>query len=192
LAGDEGVVVTAENDRIPPALYHEAALAILAQRGPGGLRPATLCTALGVPITRVDAEFGSWASFVESLLEYWEAEQTWAPMELALAPADPRQRVEAMKHLATTVPHAAEAAIRAWGHSDPAVRRVQDRVDAQRTEAARQVIAGLGVDDAYAGRLATMGIALLVGMQQIHAALDVGLLRAVLDDYERLILSQLD
>lgn len=180
-----------ENDRIPPALYHEAALDILARRGPGGLRAATLCTALGVPIARVDEEFGSWAGFVEALLEYWEAEQTWAPVELALAAAEPRQRVEAMKHLATTVPHEAEAAIRAWSHSDPVVRRIQERVDAQRTEAARQVIAGLGVDDATARRLATMGIALLVGMQQIHAAVDVVLLRAVLDDYERTVLAHL-
>lgn len=188
LAGGEVVAVT-EHDRITPAHYHVAALDILAQRGPGGLRAATLCAALGVPITRVDEEFGSWSGFVEALLEHWESEQTWAPVELALATADPWQRIEVLKHLATTVPHEAEAAIRAWSHSDPVVRRIQLRVDSQRTEALRQVIAGLGVEDAVARRLATMGIALLAGMQQLHAPLDVDRLRAVLTDYEQLVVS---
>ncbi|WP_300006794.1 TetR/AcrR family transcriptional regulator [Pseudonocardia sp.] len=184
--------MAAEHGRLPPARYHVAALGILAQRGPGGLRAATLCTALGIPIGRIDEEFGSWAGFVEALLEYWEAEQTWAPAELALAVPDARQRVESLKHLATTLPHEAEAAIRAWAHCDPVVRRTQQRVDAQRTEATRQVIAGLGIDDAVARRLATMGIALLAGMQQVHGPVDVAELRAVLDDYERLVLSELD
>ncbi len=178
-----------KHDRIPPALYHVAALDILALRGPGGLHAATLCTALGVPIASVDEEFGSWPGLVEALLEHWESEQTWAPLELTLARADPWQRIEVLKHLATTVPHGAEAAIRAWSHSDPVVHRIQLRVDAQRVEALRQVIAGLGIDDAVARRLATMGIALLAGMQQLHRPIDVDQLRAVLTDYEQLVVS---
>jgi hypothetical protein len=181
------VVAVAEHGRVPPARFHVAGLDILAQRGPGGLNAATLCTALGVPIASVGEEFGSWPGFVEALLEHWESEQTWAPVELALTRADPWQRIGMLKHLATTVPHEAEAAIRAWSHSDPVVRRIQLRVDAQRIEALRQVIAGLGIEDAVARRLATMGVALLAGMQQLRAPVDV--LRVVLTDYEQLIVS---
>lgn len=167
--------------------YFDAALGTLATAGAAELKIGPLCRGLGVTSGSFYHHFGSWAGFVEALLEHWETEQTRRVFELTRALGDPWERVETLEKLATTVPHEAEAAIRAWSKADPAVAAAQRRVDELRLDGLAEVITGVGADDATARRLAVLGIAVLVGIQQLRTPVDRAELAAVLADFERVI-----
>jgi AcrR family transcriptional regulator len=131
--------------------------------------------------------FGGWAGFVEALLTHWEAEQTQRIVELARAAADPEQRLDVLRQQATDLPHDAEAAIRAWGRGEQRVSQTQQRVDARRHAALLAIVSDLGVQPEDAERLATTGMALLVGMQQLQRPVDIDMLGAVFDELGRTI-----
>ena len=162
-------------------------MTLLGDEGRSGLKLAPLCREVGVTSGSFYHHFGSWAGFVEAMLAHWEAEQTQRLIALSFVPDDPWERIEVMKTVAVTVPHEAEAAIRAWGRSDPAVGRAQRRVDSARIAGLHEVILGVGGDEATARRLSLMGIALLAGVQQIRSLVDRGELLAVFNDFERVI-----
>lgn len=162
-------------------------MALLGDEGQPGLKIAPLCRQAGVTSGSFYHHFGSWAGFVEAMLADWEAEQTLRLIALVQEADDPWERVVVMKNLAVTVPHEAEAAIRAWGKTEPAVGRAQRRVDAARIEGLREVILGVGGDEATARRLSLMGIALLAGVQQIRSLVDRGELLSVFNDFEQVI-----
>jgi AcrR family transcriptional regulator len=167
--------------------YFEAALSQLAAQGAEGLTISWLCRALGVTSGSFYHYFGGWAGFVEALLTHWEAEQTQRIVELARAAAGPEQRLEVLQRQATALPHDAEAAIRAWGRGEERVGQTQQRVDARRLAALRTIISDMGVAPQDAERLATTGVALLVGMQQLQRPVDIAMLGAVFDELGRTI-----
>jgi AcrR family transcriptional regulator len=167
--------------------YFAAALERLAADGPEGLTIGWLCGQLGVTSGSFYHYFGGWARFVEALLEHWEAEQTHRIVELAHGRANVEQRLNVMQQQASELPHAAEAAIRAWGRSDDRVRDALRRVDALRHAEVRALIAGIGVDPEQAELLATMALALLVGMQQLQRPVDVDVLRGMFDELGRTV-----
>lgn len=167
--------------------YFAAALSQLAAQGAEGLTISRLCQALGVTSGSFYHYFGGWAGFVEALLAHWEDEQTQRIVRLARAEAGAEQRLDVLRRQATALPHEAEAAIRAWSRGDRRVDQAQRKVDAQRHAALRAIIVDLGLPAPDAERLATTGMALLVGMQQLHRPVDLGLLNAVFDEFERTI-----
>lgn len=169
--------------------YYDAAMSILAREGAAGLKIGPLCRSLGVTSGSFYHHFGGWAGFVRGLLRYWEAEQTDRIVELARATADPVERIDVVKQLSVELRHDAEAAIRAWAQIDPEVGRAQARVDVQRRIALEQVVADVVPDPDDARRLAVFGISLMAGYQQTCDPRDRDLLRALFDDYQRLILS---
>jgi hypothetical protein len=124
---------------------------------------------------------------VEALLTHWEAEQTQRIVELARAAASPEQRLDVLRRQATALPHDAEAAIRAWGRGEERVGQAQQRVDARRHAALRAIISDMGVGPQDSERLATTGMALLVGMQQLQRPVDITMLGAVFDELGRTI-----
>ncbi|GAB2931346.1 TetR/AcrR family transcriptional regulator [Rhodococcus aerolatus] len=146
--------------------YFAAAMELLAADGPSALTLSRLCAAVGVTSGSFYHHFVGVDGFVGALLEHWEAQQTRRILEVVGASADPWQRVSVVKHLGAALPHRAEAAIRSWAAADAAVGAAQRRVDAERTEGLREVVAGVGVPPATASRLARLGVALLAGAQQ--------------------------
>jgi AcrR family transcriptional regulator len=171
--------------RVTPEQYFEAALRILAADGGAELKIGRLCAEVGVTSGAFYHHFGGWPGFVTELLAYWEAEQTSRVLELTRARPHAWERVEVMKHLSATVPHEAEAAIRAWSRGEPAVAEAQQRVDRLREDGLYSVIAGVGVPERDARRLALMGVALLAGLQQLRSPMDTEELLGVLDELER-------
>lgn len=174
------VVVTRED-------YFAAAMTVLAGEGFSALKIGRLCKAVGVTTGSFYHYFGSWDGFVTELLEYWEREQTARILHLATVPDDPAERVATLKELALTLPHEAEAAIRAWSNTNPTIADFQRRVDGERLEALRQVVAGVVSDAKTAEYLAFVGITLLVGLQQWRTPVRRAELVRVLDTYEELI-----
>lgn len=174
------VVVTRED-------YFDTAMRVLAAEGFSALKIGTLCKACGVTTGSFYHHFAGWDAFVRDLLEYWEQEQTQRILALTVASDDPTERVATMKRLAMTLPHEAEAAIRAWANTNPLVAELQRRVDEHRLAAVRLVVAGVVGDGPAADYLATFGITLLVGLQQWRSPVDPGELQRVLDTFESLL-----
>lgn len=176
--------------QVGPAQYFASAMSLLAAGGPGGLKIGPLCAELGVTSGSFYHHFGGWSGFVRALLEHWETEQTARILELTRsATDDPVERLDVLKRLAVTLPHAAEAAIRSWAAVDADVAAALRRIDARRLAALEDVLADALPDRAVAVRLASFGQSMLVGFQQIHHPPDPELLRALLDDYHVLVLS---
>jgi AcrR family transcriptional regulator len=178
--------------QVSPDRYYEVALGILATDGVTGLKIGKMCGTLNVTSGSFYHHFGGWSGFVAGLLEYWEAEQTRRLLLLTQARPDPWERVQVLKELATTVPHEAEAAIRAWGRSDPLVGAVQRQVDDLRKDGLRQVILDVGVKPDDADLLASMGMALLAGHQQLSSPVGVRELRALLDEFEQIVIDHVN
>jgi AcrR family transcriptional regulator len=171
--------------------YFEAALTILATEGHHALKMTPLCKALGVTTGSFYNYFGSWAEFAPELLTYWEREQTVRILELSSIPSDPLEKMATMRTLATEVPHASEAAIRAWANGDPVVAQFQRRVDTERFEAIRAVIKDVVADDKRSDLLAMMGLSILVGFQSLRHPVDPVELMHVLEEYDLAVRSRM-
>jgi AcrR family transcriptional regulator len=167
--------------------YFAASLTRLAQQGADALTIASLCQQLGVTSGSFYHYFGGWSGFVDALLAHWEDDQTRRIVELAAATAHPMERLAFMGEQAVALPHEAEAAIRAWSRSDDRVRLVVRRVDTRRHAELKRILVDAQVDPAHADELATMGMALLVGMQQLQRPVDTGTLRVLFDELIRLV-----
>ncbi|MEJ2888311.1 TetR/AcrR family transcriptional regulator [Actinomycetospora aeridis] len=172
--------------------YFDHALRLLAREGRNGLRIGKLCAAVGVTSGSFYHHFGSWEGFVAALLEHWEREEVGRLVEMVNATSeDPVERVTLMKHLALTIPHEAETAIRAWATVDPTVEAAQRAVDRGRVGALADVLAPVVADARARERLAALGIAVLAGHQQIAGVVDVDL-SDLLDEYEVAVRAQAD
>lgn len=171
------------------AAYFQAAFDLLGENGYPGLKLATLCRRLAVTTGSFYHHFGGWSAFVEELLGHWENDQTERVLRLSRAAPDAAARVRTMKELAaTTLPHAAESAIRVWSGDDHRVREVQDRMDALRIAAVGEIIGGVVHDPEQAGRLAVMGVSLMIGWQQLRPPRPVSELAMLLDEFELTVL----
>jgi AcrR family transcriptional regulator len=180
----------ARHQKVTQEQYFEAALARLAAHGADGLTIGGLCAELGVTSGSFYHYFGSWAGFVATLLAHWEVEQTQAIADRASAVADPEVRLDLLRDRAGALPHDAEAAIRAWSQADEVVGQAQRRVDRLRHDQLRGAVLGMGVPADRADRLATMGLALLVGLQQLERPVDGVVLRAVFDEFGAMVADQ--
>jgi AcrR family transcriptional regulator len=169
-----------------PRSYFDEALRVLAREGRNGLRIGRLCAALGVTSGSFYHHFGGWDGFVAALLEHWEREEVGRIVELVNASDDPFERVRRMKHLALTVPHEAETAIRAWATVDPVVEAAQRAVDQGRLRALGDVLAPVIDDPSRRERLAALGVAVLAGHQQIAGVADTDL-ASLLDEFDLLV-----
>jgi AcrR family transcriptional regulator len=170
--------------------YFGAAMEILATEGAGSLKIGVLCKRLKVTSGSFYGYFGSFDGFVVELLEFWEDAQTLRIAELSNAPDDPADRIHTMRVLAGTVPHEAEAAIRAWAHTHPLVAVAQKRVDKRRHEALTGILRPAFRTRAEASGLALMGISLLVGLQQWRSPVKQKEFDLLFDEYEAIVMAK--
>lgn len=170
--------------------YFTAAMTILAQDGVGRLKIAPLCRALNVTSGSFYGYFGSLQGFIDEFMAHWEATLTEQIVALVSIEPDPVLRIHALKELAGALPHDAEAAIRSWSYSNESVADVLDRVDRRREEILRDQLA-LSVGDDRARILATVGMTMLVGLQQWHRPVSRADYELVFTEFERLVLSSI-
>lgn len=169
--------------------YFRAAFDLLAEQGHGGLKLGALCRRLTITTGSFYHHFDGWSGFVAALLSHWEAEQTERILRYSRAAPDAVTRVRTMKELtASTVPHAAEAAIRMWGGGDPRVRQVQDRIDELRIAALAEILGGVIDDVAQTRRLAVLGVSIMIGWQQLRQPRDPSELAELFDEFEATVL----
>ncbi|MBN9758266.1 MULTISPECIES: TetR/AcrR family transcriptional regulator [unclassified Pseudonocardia] len=165
--------------------YYAAAIAILSGSGAHELTMTALHRGLGVSSGSFYNWFRNWPDFVERFLEHWRG-STEAIAREAAGPHDPHERLELLRRLSRTVPHDAEAAIRVWATTDPAVAEAQRAVDARRLEVIRRAVAAAGAPDA-ADELAELCLSAVVGAQLRHRPVDVEGLDRVLARFIALV-----
>ncbi|MDT7723906.1 MAG: hypothetical protein QOI21_482 [Actinomycetota bacterium] len=169
--------------------YFDAALVLLAESGFKGLNIGRMCTSLGVTSGSFYHYFGSWPAFVHALLEFWENRQVVNLRDLAWGTSGPEADFEALMKLTLGLRHGAEAAIRAWGMNDEIVRVAQKRVDAARTKTVGKAVLGIVGDRSTAKVVTSLGLAMLIGYQQLAASGDAVDLGKLLDQFTRLVYS---
>ncbi|WP_216911348.1 TetR/AcrR family transcriptional regulator [Nocardia noduli] len=169
--------------------YFDTALAVLAELGFKGLNIGVLCRRLGVTSGSFYHHFGSWQGFVDALLEHWENRQVLILRTLRFNQGNPDDDIRAMSDLASGLHHAAEAAIRAWAGNDESVGLALKRVDESRRRTVHKAIKGVVGDDETTAVVTSLGMAMLVGHQQLTARGEDVSLEQLLAQYARLIYS---
>jgi AcrR family transcriptional regulator len=166
--------------------YFAAALEILTDQGSGHLTMTALHQRLEVSSGSFYHFFNSWDDFVAQFLESW-IEQTAEISSKAERESDPFDRLETLRFLARTVPHAAEAAMRIWSATDSAVAAAQRHVDTQRLAIIRNAVRAAGVTDVQADHLARHGLSIIVGWQQLSRPFDLQMLDEMLGQFIELV-----
>lgn len=170
--------------------YYEAALEILATGGAGEIKVSVLCKALRVTSGSFYGYFGSMGGFVTEFLKYWEVSQTERVAELITTPTDLATRVRVMKDLTASLPHAAEAAIRSWAHTNPDVGEMQRFVDERRLETLAGILEPTVRSAKDAHELAVVAMTLLVGLQQWRQPVTRADFDLVFDRFEQAVLAR--
>ena len=163
---------------------------LLADEGPQAVSVTGLCAAVGVSTGSFYHHFDGWDDFLDKFLTYWQQQQTTRIMELALRHDDPKERFLVLGELAVAVPHAPEAAIRAWAYDSDVVAKSQERVDQERLGFAEEVIFGLIPDRRKARFLAVHLVATFVGLQGLRPPLGSEEVAGVLAFFQRHVLAE--
>lgn len=179
----------ARNERLKPADYFAAAFDLLSEGGVGALTTTDVCARLGVTTGSLYHHFASGAAFYEAFIDHWENTVSPALRGRIDRAADPMDRVELLFQLAATGNHNAEKAIRAWSNSDPMVAAAQRRVDKARELHLTNAYVAAGIPAEHAATLAHIGFTILIGSQQLDAAIDRARLSDSLDEYRSWVLS---
>ncbi len=162
---------------------------LLARDGPKAVSVTGLCAALSVSTGSFYHHFAGWDAFLAGFLLHWEHQQTTRVIELALRHEDPTERFLVMAELAVAVPHAPEAAIRAWAYGDATVAAAQQRVDQERLGFAEEVIFGLIPDRRRARVLAVHLVATFYGLHSVRPPLSGEDVAGVLETFQRHVLA---
>jgi AcrR family transcriptional regulator len=169
--------------------YFDTGLEVLAELGFKGVNIGVLCRRLGVTSGSFYHHFGSWQGFVDELLEHWENRQVLILRTLNFNQGNPDDDIRAMSDLASGLHHSAEAAIRAWAANDESVNLALKRVDESRRRTVHKAIKGVVGDEETATVVTSLGMAMLIGYQQIAKSGEDVSLDKLLTEYARLIYS---
>jgi AcrR family transcriptional regulator len=165
--------------------FFAAAFGLLASEGPDGLNVLALCRPLGVTRGSFYHHFDSVPAFVDELMAHWERTQSEL-IARSEQTTDAKERDRLLTELGIGLPHAGEAALRAWSRSNPVVAGAQDRVDQARWKHLVAANRARGIPLARARTLATVALASLAGLQQLHHPPSPRLLRQVYGELEHL------
>lgn len=168
--------------------YFETGLEILADRGFGGLKLAEVCARLGVTTGSFYHYFSGWGAYNRELVDYWRQDRTVRLIEVLRSQPDAVRRIEAIIDVALSLPHGAEAAIRAWSSVDPEVLAVQREVDQERFDIIYQSALEISGDDQQAQIFAAWSVYVFVGYEQSTLPQELrmfeGIMRMMLEDLQ--------
>jgi AcrR family transcriptional regulator len=151
--------------------YFEVAFRLLAAHGPAGVTVASCCDALGVTKGSFYYYFTDMAEFAEAFAEYWET-STAAMLAAATTADDPLERLGGLISALADLSHEAEAALRAWGHSNRDINLARSRADDQLEAATAAILGEILEDPATAGQRARQVLGLAVGLQHRRRPID--------------------
>lgn len=179
-------------ERLNAGDYYREAFEILGEFGSESLTIASLCERLGITKGSFYHHFGSMPGFVSGLLDFWASEHSDRLIAISKSQPDPTLRIAALIDIAVSLPHASEAAVRAWGRSNGDVAEVTLRVDRRRERHLTDAVVALGVQRSSAKLLARIALSLLIGTQQREQPVDLKRLRAMFEEFNKLIFLEAD
>jgi AcrR family transcriptional regulator len=161
--------------------FYDAAFTLLEESGFPALTASALCERLAVTRGSFYHHFDSFQSFVTELLADWETRYSRELITRAETVTDLGRRLRYHVELAAGLPHAAEAAFRAWGSVNPTVAAAQHRVDQLRFDSLAGLLRAHGVENEEAEIFATIALNTLVGLQLTQHPFDPGRLFVIYD-----------
>lgn len=168
--------------------FFEAGLEILSDLGFGGLKLAEVCGRLGVTSGSFYHYFSGWGAYNRELVAYWRQDRTVRIIDVLRSQPDPRKRIEAIIAVGLSLPHGAEAAIRAWSSVDEEVATIQREVDQQRFEILYESAMEIVGDPRQAQTYAAWAVYVFVGYEQATLPRDMRMFEwisnTMLDDLE--------
>lgn len=126
-----------KEDRLSRTDWLEAGSRVLTHAGPGGLKIADVCTAIGASKGSFYWHFQGRQDFLRGLFEHWRERETSALIKRAEAAcSSPRDRIWFVVEFVTLGGYdvGTEVAMRQWGQSDPSVQSALEQVDAERLD----------------------------------------------------------
>jgi AcrR family transcriptional regulator len=167
--------------------YFTAAFELLGADGSDGLTIAALCERLGVTKGSFYHHFGGLPEFVDQLLAWWEDEYGTQVIARSAAEPEVSLRARGLVELGVSLPHAAEAALRAWGRSNDEVATVVGRMDKQRERHVENTLVRLGLDRSRARLHTRMALDILIGRQMRERRVNRARLRQHFDELVRAV-----
>ncbi|MGQ0624838.1 MAG: TetR/AcrR family transcriptional regulator [Sporichthyaceae bacterium] len=144
--------------------YFLAAYELLAQSGSDGVTVDALCRRLGVTKGSFRWHFEGMPAFTDALADHWAQHHEERLAAVTIEP-DPVKRLGSLLSTLLCEPDPADAALRAWAHSEPAFRDGLRRIDGQRQQAfATSILEATG--DAAADLLGDAMLGLAIGLHQ--------------------------
>lgn len=169
----------------------QAGIEMVTAEGRGALKLEALCTRLGRTRGSFYHHFRDLAEYRARLLDFYRREGTLQIIEIVDRESTPRARLERLLGLIVELSSAPERnpepAIRAWALQDGEVRAAQEAIDGRRMEYVAQLLAGMGAGPDRARLLSELLYALLVGCEQMQPPVPAARLRALFDEYLRLV-----
>ena len=169
--------------------YFDTGLDVLSELGFKHLNIGVLCRRLGVTSGSFYHHFGSWHAYVGALLDHWENRQVVILRMQRFDVSTPDTAIRALSELTLGLHHRAEAAIRAWAANDESVAVGVKRVDESRRRTVHKAITAVVGDTEKATVDTELGMAMLIGYQQMLAAGQPVSLEKLLGEYARLVYS---
>jgi AcrR family transcriptional regulator len=166
--------------------YFTTAMELFADLGPEGLTIAALCGRLRVTKGSFYHHFGGLGEFITRFLAWWVGQSVELVREME-SEEDKWRRLELASEYALAFHHAAEAAIRAWGHSLPEVAEALRTVDAVRQDYLDWAYREIGLSRADAQFYARLSVDILVGRQAREVEVDVGQLSTAFNRVREMI-----
>ncbi|MGQ0842847.1 MAG: TetR/AcrR family transcriptional regulator [Sporichthyaceae bacterium] len=151
--------------------YFEVAFGLLAEGGAEAVTVVNLCDALGVTKGSFYYHFYNMPDFIEAFVEHWEQSFLAAMSEHVVEP-DPLRQMGGVMTTIARLNHEAEAALRAWGHSNPVVEAAQTRIDLMGEQFVAACASHFIADEQAVALVAHQAIALSIGLQHRPKPID--------------------
>jgi len=152
--------------RVTRESFFTAAFALLAQEGFPGVTAAGLCQRLGVTRGSFYHHFGSFEIFIKDLTAHWQRLYTDNLVAMAQEERGPLgEQLHAFVHMAASLPHEVEIALRVWGTMNHEVREAVAHVDQLRIVGLADALTANGFERVVAQQYSRLSIAALIGAQ---------------------------
>ncbi|MGI3166047.1 TetR/AcrR family transcriptional regulator [Pseudooceanicola sp. 200-1SW] len=180
-----------KEDRLSREDWLETGMALLGKVGPGGIRIARLCDAMGASKGSFYWHFTGREDLLQGLFDYWRQRETSALIARAEADSTrPEDRIWYVVRFVTLGGYdvGCEVAMRQWGQGDPSVHRALEQVDGERLDFFTRQFAATGFSAAEARLRAISTYSLTLSCGYMLTGEDPAALEARLRESLRLLL----
>lgn len=147
-------------------------LDVLAKDGFSRITIDNLCGLLQITKGAFYHHFKNIDGYIDALMKYWLSQNTIQVIEDADKLASAKERIEFIGNAVIQRLHKSEQVIRAWGFSNPIVKKYVQQVDDLRIEYSTKQRVSLGLTEEEAKNITVLEYAIFVGGQQLFPDMD--------------------